>query len=251
MAKLNSIARFLNKTLEIRKIPDSSRNGLQVKSKLTVNKIGFAVDGCMKAFSDAKKKNVDLLIVHHGILWKGQRDKTGLRKEMISFLRKNHINLYAAHLPLDLNSKYGNNAELARILNLYNLKKFGSYKKVAIGFHGTLEKSKTIAEIERILNRKLQTKCWNINFGKKRIKTIGIVSGGGDYSLAEANKLDLDLLITGEASHGTCVVARDLKRNVIVAGHYATETVGVKALMPILAKNFGVKTVFIDNPTNL
>ena len=40
--------------------------------------------------------------------------------------------------------------------------------------------------------------------------------------------------------------AKDFGLNMIVSGHYATEILGVKALMELLDKIFDVKTVFID-----
>ncbi len=71
MVTLNSIVRYLNKELDVKGIPDdSSRNGLQVKANSDIRKIGFSVDACVEVFEKAKKQGCDLVIVHHGILWK-------------------------------------------------------------------------------------------------------------------------------------------------------------------------------------
>ena len=251
MASITSICRFLNKTLNIRKIPDGSRNGLQVKSKNTVKKIGFTVDISISAIEMAKRKKVDLLIVHHGILWKGKRDKTGLKKATIQMLNKYKISLCAYHLPLDLHPIYGNNIILANMLDLLEISKFGTYKRKAIGFKGNLSKPTDRKKVMLLLNNKLQTKCSMLPFGKNRVKSIGIVSGGGDFAITESYKKNVDLLITGEVGHSIYHVAKDLKKNVIMAGHYASETVGVKALMPILREKFDIKTTFIDIPTGM
>lgn len=252
MTKLNSIVRFLNKELRTAKISDLSRNGLQVRtSKKTIKKVGFAVDAALSVFKKAKMKKVDLLIVHHGLLWKGKEDKTGITKQRLNFLKRNNINLFASHLPLDLHDKYGNNIQLVKLLDLNKIRKFGAYHKTYIGFQGKLKKSTSANQIKNILDRKLKTKSKIIGCGKKKIQAIGIVSGGGAFALNEACTNKLDCFITGEASHSIFHDTKDLKQNVILAGHYETETVGLKALMKLIKSRFDVQTIFIDYPTDL
>jgi len=251
MAKLRNIAKLLSTELKTRHIPDSSKNGLQVRIKKNIKKIGFAVDSNLTTFKKAKKANCDLLIVHHGLKWKGQKYKK-LTKKRENFLKKNNISLYAAHLPLDAHKKYGNNIQLAKILNLKKLKRFGRYKENhSISYIGQLAKRKKIKDIANILNKELKTKCNVYNFGKNKIKNIAICSGGGADLLEEATENKADLFITGEIDHNAYSRAKDYKINLIQAGHYATETVGLKALMPLIKEKFNVKTVFIDNPTGL
>ncbi|MBD3248500.1 Nif3-like dinuclear metal center hexameric protein [Candidatus Woesearchaeota archaeon] len=250
MAKLNNIVKFLNKELNIRLIPDKSRNGLQVKTSKDIKKIGFAVDACISTFEKAKKAKVDLLVVHHGVKWTPQKYKK-ISKKRIDFLEKNKIALYAAHLPLDINEEYGNNIGLCRILNLKNVKKFGRYHRFKIGYKGKFKKNITINKIANNLNKKLKTKCNVLNFGKKQIRSIGIVSGGGSEAIEEAVKEKLDCFLVGEIDHGAHTRLKDYPLNAIIAGHYATETVGVKALMPVLKEKFNIETTFIDNPIRL
>jgi putative NIF3 family GTP cyclohydrolase 1 type 2 len=157
MVNINSIARFLNKELNIRKIKDSSKNGLQIKAKKEIKRIGFAVDACISTFEKAKHEKIDLLIVHHGVKWKKQKDNINKIRE--NFLKKNKIALYAVHLPLDLHHKYGNNIELSKILDLKEIKKFGKYHGVSIGYKGKFKKIKNINNIVKILNKELKTKC--------------------------------------------------------------------------------------------
>ena len=250
MAKLSSIKRFLDEELKIKKIKDSSKNGLQVKCGLEVNKIGFAVDGCLSTFEKAKKLKVDLLIVHHGVKWKNQKYPK-LAKKREEFLFKNNISLYGAHLPLDAHNKYGNNIELCRILDLVNVKKFGAYHGSKIGYKGFFKKPLSLNYISSLLNKQLETKCSVYSFGKKKIKSIAVVSGGASSSTEEVVKEKLDCFLVGEIDQGTYCRIRDYKLSVITAGHYATETLGVKALMPLLKEKFNISTVFIDNKTGV
>lgn len=250
MTSRDSIVRFLNKELKVRKIPDTSRNGLQVKSRKIINKVGFAVDATLSTFKKAKRLGVDFLIVHHGIKWKGQKDFTGIKKERIRFAQKSGINIYVCHLPLDIHNKYGNSIQLAKILDLVDVKKFGRYHGVTVGYRGRFKKALSPNEIARLLNRKIKSKCVVLGYGPTKIKTIGIVSGSGSSVLPEVYKLDLDCLLTGDAPYYVYNDAKDRRQNVILAGHYATETVGVKALMPAIREKFDVKTIFIDDPVS-
>jgi len=246
MAKLKPIVDFLNKELRIKSIKDSSRNGLQVKCKSEINKIGFAVDASLSTFEKAKRENVDLLIVHHGIKWKPQKYPEITAKRM-NFLKKNKISFYACHLPLDAHAKYGNNIMLCKVLDLLNVKKFGKYHGTAIGFSGEFNRELNIYEVAEILNIRLNTNCKIFNFGKQKIKSIGIVSGGGADAIEDAVKEKKDCFLTGEIGLGAYNRAKDFGLSMIVAGHYATETLGVKALMPVLSKRFKINTVFIED----
>ena len=248
MVKRDDIVKFLNNELKVKQIKDSSKNGLQLKGNIEVKKIAFAVDAGIEVFEKAKKQGCDMLIVHHGIKWRPQKKDISKR---LNYLKINKLSLYASHLPLDSHNKYGNNIQLCNIFDLTNIKKFGEYHGVFIGYQGTLNKTKSITEISKILNTKLKTKSTICDFGKKEIKTIAIVSGGGISALDEAIKKKIDLFITGETSHSSYHYIKEAKINVIFAGHYATETVGVKALMPILKNKFNVETIFIDVPTKM
>ena len=251
-ASAANIAGFLNRTLQVRKIRDSSANGLQVRSDSTgiIKKVGFAVDACLSTFEKAKKLKVGFLVVHHGIKWRKQKNRD-LAKQRTAYLIRNRMALYAAHLPLDLHRIYGNNMQLSRMLDVQHLRKFGRYHGIKIGYAGTFKQSVTINAIKEILNRKLRTKCRVFPFGRERIRSIGIISGGGGSLLLEACREKLDCFLVGEIDLTVHNTAKELGMNLIVAGHYATETVGVRSLMPLIRDTFGVETVFVDDPKEL
>jgi dinuclear metal center YbgI/SA1388 family protein len=246
MTKLNSIVKFLNRELKVKSIKDKSKNGLQVRASENINKVGLATDACMDVFKKAKKLKCDLVIAHHGLFWKNLRDVSNVTKYRVRFLKKNKISVYASHLPLDKHIKYGNNAEIFRLLNAKPKELFGG-----VGYLGYLEEARSLDSIVKELNKKLDTKCKVLKFGKSKIKKIAVVSGYGAPDVLEAIKKKADLFITGETSHGYYDDAEEGRMNVIFAGHYKTETLGVKALSPLLKKKFGLKTVFIDSPTGL
>lgn len=251
MVKLLTLTKFLDETLNIKNIKDLSLNGLQVFGKEQVKKIGFAVDACLEAFEKAKKLNCDMLIVHHGMFWDKVKPLTGIQYKRVKSLVNNNMSLYAVHLPLDKHKKYGNNIQIAKILNLKNIKEFGEYHGEIVGFSGTLKRKMKIKDFLKLIEKKLKTKCDILSFGKKEVQSVAIVSGGGSSSIDEAIEKGFDVFLTGESTHGKYHFAKEGKINLVTAGHYATETAGLKALQKLLRQKFNIQTVFIEVPTGL
>ena len=250
MATAKEIAEFLNKELKIYDVEDSSCNGLQIDNQGEITKIGFAVDACLDSFKKSSETGCQMLIIHHGLIWEGLKSIKGNTYNQIKFLMDNNLSLYASHLPLDKHEKYGNNIQLANLLNLKNVKEFGYHHGSPIGFMGELETEKPLTEIKKVLTEN-QMKDLSLNFGKESVKSIAIVSGGGCGELTQAINAKVDLYLTGEPLHYTYHLAKENKINIIFGGHYETETWGVKALMPLLKEKFNVDVEFIDIPTKI
>ena len=250
MADAKKIAKFLNLTLSVKKIKDSSRNGLQFNSGEDVKKIGFCEDACIETFRKAKALGCNMLIVHHGILWKKDAKKDVAEKRR-DYLKKEKLSLYCAHLPLDVHPEFGNNICLAKMLGLSKLSKFGRHGRIKIGFIGELENAVLLNALVKKVNSALKTKSFVMAFGSAKVKKIALISGGGSGYSLEAKKCGADLYLTGEAKLSEYHIAKEIKMNYIAAGHYATETLGVKALMPVLRKRFNVNAVFIENKVSL
>lgn len=249
--KLKELVEFLDYELDIVDINDTSLNGLQVEGRKDIQRVGLAVDASLEAFKRAEKSSCDFIIVHHGLFWDKPFKLTGILGERIKFLMEKNISLYAAHLPLDKHEFYGNNAQLAKIFGLQNIEDFGEYKKMHIGFSGELEEEMDFEEFAKEVKEKLKTAVKAFPFGKKKVKKIAIISGGGSFAIHEAVAKDIDVLLTGETRHSSFYTAKDGKLNVLFAGHYATETVGLKALGNLIKEKFDIEVGFIDIPTGL
>ncbi|MGC8742593.1 MAG: Nif3-like dinuclear metal center hexameric protein [Verrucomicrobiia bacterium] len=250
-SNLSEIVNYCDKILNTKFFKDyeGAVNGLQFQNNGVVKKIGAAVDATLKTFKLAAKEKCDLIIVHHGLMWNPYHPYVGARYEIVKLLIQNNIAVYSSHLPLDAHPKFGNNAVLCKRLGLFKIKPFFNLKGQPIGF-----KSKTSINREELFKR-----LENI-FGKQPLlipsgpeicKNIGVVSGGAGPDLEIAKDENIDTFITGEGPHWTVSAAELLNINVFYAGHYSTETLGVKALAEHLAKKFKIKWLFIDNPTNL
>lgn len=229
---------------------DESANGLQVEGRRTVRKIGLAVDACEDVFRKAAEKEIDFLFVHHGLIWGGLKTIRGVMRKRIKTLLDTDISLYACHLPLDWHPKHGNNIRLLEFLSLKKMGEFGTYHGKKISYWGRTAKELSLDAFAARIDKVLDTRSSAISFGKK-VRNVGVVSGGGWFAINEAERCGIDTFLTGEPSHSAYTLAEEMKVNLVFSGHYATETPGVKAVGEVLQKRFGLEVEFIDHPTGL
>lgn len=246
----DELVTYLDSYLRVKAIEDSSNNGLQVEGAAKVARLAFAVDAGLAAFEGARAAGAQMLVVHHGLYWSKPVLVTGIHRRRLAALLDADLSLYASHLPLDFHEEVGNNATLARWLNLKEAAPFGDYKGHPAGVAGQLPKARSLAQFVAETEASLgepAVKVWA--FGSETVERIGIVSGGAGFLVGEAAKADVDVYLTGEVSHNVYHDARELGLNVVYGGHYATETAGLKALAEHLSDRFDLETVFLDLPT--
>ena len=233
--KLKRILDWCDRMLECGKFDDVSNNGLQIaRDGDDVTKVAFAVDGSAKSVKAASEAGAQLLIVHHGISWGGGiRRITGGEYNVVKSAMDANVALAGFHLPLDASRQVGNNWEIARYFKLKDIRPAFSYHGNVIGVIGVSSG-----------NRKIVLGHQTIRHSNNQ--TIGICSGGAGEFAAEAKSLGCDLYVTGEASWGDVIAAENVGMKMICAGHYETETFGVKALMKAMRKALGISTVFVS-----
>lgn len=247
-ANLESVVQFLDGILTVRTFPDYSgaENGLQVEGPPRISRVAAAVDASLTAIEGAAAQNADLLVVHHGLYWDGLRPLTGRSFRRVASLIRANIALYSAHLPLDAHPELGNAAGLIRALRLEPVGPFGRFEGVHVGFQTR------VSEPRDGLRRRVEVAVGGpvrlVGGGPERSERVGVVTGGGGSTVREAAELGLDTLITGEGPYHCDVDAGELGVNVLYAGHYETETFGVKAVAARLEREFGVESVFLDCP---
>jgi dinuclear metal center YbgI/SA1388 family protein len=248
---LSDLAAYLDDYLRVAEVSDSPEalNGLQVENHGAVTRAAVAVDVCRTTIERAVEIGADFMLVHHGLFWGGLQPLTAQHGYRVRTLIENRIALYSAHLPLDLHPDVGNNAVLARALGLKELEGFGEYEGEVIGFAGVLEIPRD--ELVQRIRAVLETEPQVIATGPGTVIRVGVVSGGAGKLVSQAASAGLDTYITGEGSHHTFFAAEEAGINLVYAGHYATETVGVKALAQHIEERFGLEWEFIDHPTGL
>lgn len=251
---LTELDAFLSSTLDHPSwtARDRSLNGLQVgRGKPEVARVAFAVDACLQSFERAVAAAADVLVVHHGLFWGSPLAVTGGHRERLKYLLDHDLALWASHLPLDAHASLGNNAGMAQALGLTDLRAFGEYRGAKIGVKGVLPAPMTLDRICEVLFHGRENALQVLPFGKKDVRTVGLVSGGAAHDVADAIAEGLDLFLTGDADHTIHHVALEAGINVISGGHYATETWGVRQLASHLQTTTGLSTVFLDLPTGL
>ncbi|MCB8944727.1 MAG: Nif3-like dinuclear metal center hexameric protein [Ardenticatenaceae bacterium] len=250
--KRDELIAYLDEYLHLAEIADYGPQGLQLEAdNEDVARIALAVDVAPPVIAVAAAWGADLLLVHHGILWRDVERIAGPLGERVRLLLQHRLNLYAAHLPLDAHRVVGNNAVLAQMLGLEVMSWWFAPKGTPLGVMGMMTQPTTLSQLVNQINEKLNTQARVLAFGPESVNRVAIVSGFAADQVAEAKALGADTFVTGETSHANYWAAADHGMNVIYAGHYATETVGVRALGAHLAEMFGLEVKFFDFPTKM
>lgn len=257
MTDLASIARHLDQILATDTVSDytGALNGIQLAHRGPVRRVAASVDVSRRVIEETIRVDANLLVVHHGMFWSGAQRIVGAAYDRLRMLLEHDIAVYASHLPLDCHQTLGNNVLLAQSLALTPSGGFASHKGIDVGIRGESDIGTT-----ELLSR--ADAFARIHGGAARSSLIpphhrtrrwGMCTGAGASSetVTEAHNLQLDTLIVGEGPHHTAVAAEDLGIVVIYAGHYATETLGVRAVAEHLTATFGIPSVFIAAPTGL
>jgi dinuclear metal center YbgI/SA1388 family protein len=248
-ANRDELVRYLDKYLDVAGWSDKSLNGLQVQGSDRVRRIALATDTALATIAMAAGARAEMLIAHHGLFWGRVEAVTGPLRDRLAALFEAGMSLYVSHLPLDAHADVGNNAVLAGLLGLEDREPFGRWGDRSIGLVGRLPEAVDVAGLAARLEALLGARPHILPFGGDEIRTIAVVSGAAADLVPEAALAGVDAFVTGETSHTAYHQAREWRMNVVFAGHYATETLGVRALGDHLADRFGLETVFLDVPT--
>jgi len=233
---------------------DASANGLQIGPDLReVEQAAFAVDAAVETIEQAAAAGADLLVTHHGISWGGIERVTGREYDRIATAIENDLSLYAAHLPLDGHQELGNAAGIADVLGLVDRSPFGEMGPESVGQRGRLPDPIDIVGLRETLQDHLDTGASDVralDFGPAEITEVAIVTGSGVDWLDEAVQAGADVLVTGEGKQNAYHEAQESGIHLVLGGHYATETFGVRNLQETV-EQWGVETTFLDCPTGL
>lgn len=249
--ELEQLLHFLDDYLDVDGFPDypNALNGLQLAGPERVERVVAAVDASEETISEALGAGGDLLLVHHGLFWGGLRPLRGRHYRKLARAVEGGLAIYSAHLPLDAHPEVGNCAVLARELEIPLEGRFGEYEGAEIGWWGTVDADRAAfaQRVEAVVGGPVRV----IGGGDDRVRRVAVLTGGGGSFVEAAARAGIDTLVTGEGAHHTYHEAMELGVNVLYAGHYATETWGVRALAAELEERFGLPWEFVDLPTGL
>ena len=247
MVTLESVISYCQKRLSIDSITDfdNAYNGLQLENNGSVTKIAASVDAGLIPLQKASQSKADLLLCHHGLFWSPITPIKDHNYKKIKTAIDNNIAVYSAHLPLDCHPQIGNNALLAKALNLEVIDTFLEYKGTNYSFICHPNGCTRTMLTER-LKALFPDTFSSILYGSETPERIAILTGSGQSAVPYLKANNIDTLITGELKQQHFNIAQELELNLYPCGHYATETFGVKALAEELANHFKIEWTFLD-----
>jgi dinuclear metal center YbgI/SA1388 family protein len=249
---LPPLVSYLDSFLRLAEIPDepAAVNGLQVANRGEISRIVAAVDASQQTIDSVAAGGPGaLILVHHGLFWEGNIPVTGRRYRRIRALFDGDLALYSAHIALDVHPEVGNNIALAELLGIEVRGWFGQYRGIPLGVWGELVIPRE-ALLARV-NDKLKVQAQLVAGGPERTGRVGIITGSGGSMVGDAMQAGLDTFITGEGAHHTYFDAAEGDINLIYAGHYATEQLGVQRLAQQLSHRFGLPWEYHHHDTGL
>lgn len=242
--RIQALTSYLDEFLDVKAFSDPSYNGLQVAGPEEVHKIATACTASLEAIDEAVENECDVLLVHHGLFWKGADPRlVGNYYQRVKSLVEGKLNLLAYHLPMDAHLEYGNNAVLARFLGADTMDYVEPGDKRSIAIRSKLKKPLNVKEIAALLSHYLDTKVSVIGSldDNQRLDDILICSGAGSSFLDNNKCPTFQALVTGEYEEQTYHMAQETGTLVFVVGHHASEQVAIGKLGEHLAQKFELK----------
>ena len=237
----------LDEILQPARFRDYCPNGLQIEGREHINLLISGVTACQALIDAAADQGADALLVHHGFFWRGEAQAlTGMKRRRIAALLAQDINLFAYHLPLDAHPKFGNNACLARLLEIEVTGTLDPSDPLGVGNIGQLRQPLPMSALLSRIREGLGRKALHIGDPDASVQRIAWCTGAAQGFIGQAVALGADVYITGEASEQTVHTAREEGIQFVAAGHHATERYGVQALGAELATRYGIEHRFID-----
>jgi dinuclear metal center YbgI/SA1388 family protein len=249
-APLADIVRALDDLLEPGRFEDYCPNGLQVPGAQLVETVASGVSAHVELFERARAEGAQLVLAHHGLFWgAGPSAIDSALARRLRVLFEADMSLVAYHLPLDAHPEVGNNALLARTLGGKRLTGFARHRGEPIGCLAELpDDGVPIGELLNRVRTATAREPLVFDSGPPVVRRMGIVTGAGADYLADAIAAGADAFLTGEPAERVMAQAREAGVHFIAAGHYATETLGVRRLGELLAQRMGIRHVFLDVP---
>jgi dinuclear metal center YbgI/SA1388 family protein len=245
MSSTSTLIAELDALLTPERFEDYGPNGLQVPGTRDVQTVATGVTASVHLFAQAAAEGAELVLVHHGLFWRGMPqhvDRALYRR--LELLFRHDMALAAYHLPLDAHMEYGNNALLARGLGLLEIERFADLGAAGRFGGDGIPAEELVARVREVTDRG----PLHFAFGPERIRSLAIVSGGGSDYVLQAAAEGYDAFLTGEPAERVMAQAREERIHFLAAGHYATETFGVRAVGELLAERLGIRHVFLDDP---
>lgn len=251
MIDTSALVEYADSLLEADTVRDFCPNGLQVEGRPRIERLMAGVTASQPLLEAAADWGADALLVHHGWFWKNEPAVlTGMKLRRVRAALDAGFNLIAYHLPLDIHRRYGNNAELGRLLRIDPGGQRDAGGVPGLLWFGRLESPVAATDLAGRIETALGRTPLHVGPESGTVETVAWCTGAGQDFIDDAAMLGVDAFISGEVSERTTHAAREQGIHYYAAGHHATERYGVQALGGHLAQRFELEFRFvdIDNP---
>jgi dinuclear metal center YbgI/SA1388 family protein len=243
----DELSAYLNDYLQVDLYQDYAPNGLQVEGKQNISRICTAVSASEAVILEACAEGADALLVHHGFFWRGEEPTVlGMKRRRLGHILAHDLNLFGFHLPIDCHLDIGNNACIAKLLDVRDVKTHRQGKNRDLLWSGRLTQSINPTDFFQFLQKTFSRQPIHMACTKNSIEHIAWCSGAAQDFIDDAAKLGVDAYISGEVSERTYYQAQELNTHYFACGHHATERYGIQALGEHLKLRFGLSHTFID-----
>ena len=251
MTDLTTVIAYLDALLEPSRWADYGPNGLQVPGRADIHSVVTGVSAHAELFERAAAADAGLVLVHHGLFWRGEPlEIDRVRRHRLGLLFEHDMALAAYHLPLDGHPEHGNNARLAQELGAERTEPAFAHGGAPVGVvahfgadgvapEELLRRVRAVTEREDVLA---------FLDGPEQIRSLGICSGAAADDLPGAVAMGLDAFLTGEPAERCMAIAREYGIHFLAAGHHATERLGVQRLGALLEAEFGLQHEYVEIP---
>ena len=166
-----------------------------------IHKIVLCLDCDWEIFDKIKEEKPDLVLTHHPLVY-GLRSRVFKRdpskKELCDALDAINVPVYSMHTNFDTGLG-GMNDALAEALHLENVKVI---EENIMMRGGELESPMSVEEFAKMANKAFNVHySLLINKGKKEIRSVAIIGGGGSGNWPIAKDNDYDIYVSGDAPH--------------------------------------------------
>lgn len=240
-----------------RELQESYDNtGLQIGSHdMNVTAALLCLDVTEDIIKEAKKRQCNMIISHHPLLFSGLKEITGetaIQRIVIDAVKSN-IAIYAAHTNLD-SAWNGVSHEIANSLDLKDIEVLQPRpkdEKSGLGVVGCIDPLPSLEFLRKV------KKCFNVKSlrystqsSKLVIRRVAVCGGSGASLLKAAIEAKADVFVTGDIKYHDFTSYAD---DILIAdiGHYESELCTKKIFSRIIREKFpNFVTYFAESEKN-
>lgn len=217
------------------------------RTEKEVRRIYVALDATDEVIDEAVRKNADMLITHHPMIFsplKKITDEHFIGNRVVKLLQHD-ISYYAMHTNYDVLGMAALAEQKLGLVNAEALEVINQETLDGIGRVGEFSRTMTVEECCEFVKEVFQLSTVKV-FGEKskKIRRVAVCPGSGKSVIEIAIQKNAEILITGDIGHHEGIDAVERGLVIVDAGHYGVEHIFIADMAEFLRKH--VKDVIVE-----